>query len=61
MRKWRAKRSSVLCPPNMPPKPPVATLAECASAPPDPEYLKLLLPYREAIQKLALAARKLSS
>ena len=46
---------------NMPPKPPGATLAECASAPPDPEYLKLLLPYREAIQKLALAARKLSS
>jgi hypothetical protein len=27
--------------------------------PPDPEYLKLLLPYGEAIQKLALAARKL--
>ncbi len=26
---------------------------------PDPEYLKLLLPYGEAIQKLALAARKL--
>jgi hypothetical protein len=27
--------------------------------PPDPEYLKLLLPYGEAIQKLVLAARKL--
>jgi len=27
--------------------------------PPDPEYLKLLLPYGEMIQKLALAARKL--
>ena len=27
--------------------------------PPDPEYLKLLLPCGEAIQKLALAARKL--
>src|SRR5580658_3100717 len=27
--------------------------------PPDPEYLKLLQPYGEAIQKLALAARKL--
>jgi hypothetical protein len=27
--------------------------------PPDPEYLKLLLPYGEAIQKLALGARKL--
>ena len=27
--------------------------------PPDPEYLKLLLPYGEVIQKLALAARKL--
>ncbi len=27
--------------------------------PPDPEYLKLLLPYSEVIQKLALAARKL--
>jgi hypothetical protein len=27
--------------------------------PPDPEYLKLLTPYAEAIQKLALAARKL--
>ncbi len=27
--------------------------------PPDPEYLKLLLPYGEKIQKLALAARKL--
>jgi Domain of unknown function (DU1801) len=27
--------------------------------PPDPEYLKLLKPYGEAIQKLALAARKL--
>lgn len=26
---------------------------------PDPEYLKLLAPYSEAIQKLALAARKL--
>ena len=26
---------------------------------PDPEYLKLLLPYGEAIQKLALAARRL--
>jgi hypothetical protein len=26
---------------------------------PDPEYLKLLLPYGETIQKLALAARKL--
>jgi Domain of unknown function (DU1801) len=26
---------------------------------PDPEYLNLLLPYGEAIQKLALAARKL--
>ena len=26
---------------------------------PDPEYLKLLLPYGEVIQKLALAARKL--
>jgi hypothetical protein len=26
---------------------------------PDPAYLKLLLPYGEAIQKLALAARKL--
>jgi hypothetical protein len=27
--------------------------------PPDPEYLKLLLPYPELIQSLALAARKL--
>ena len=27
--------------------------------PPDPEYLKLLRPYGEAIQELALAARKL--
>jgi hypothetical protein len=27
--------------------------------PPDPEYLALLLPYGEAIQELALAARKL--
>jgi len=27
--------------------------------PPDPEYLKLLLPYGEVIQKLALATRKL--
>ena len=27
--------------------------------PPDPEYLKLLLPYGQAIQKLALAAREL--
>jgi hypothetical protein len=27
--------------------------------PPDPEYLKLLLPYGEVIQKIALAARKL--
>ena len=27
--------------------------------PPDPEYLRLLRPYAEAIQKLALAARKL--
>jgi hypothetical protein len=27
--------------------------------PPDPEYLRLLLPYPEAIQKLALAARNL--
>ena len=27
--------------------------------PPDPRYLKLLLPYSEAIHKLALAARKL--
>jgi hypothetical protein len=27
--------------------------------PPDPEYRKLLLPYGEAIQQLALAARKL--
>jgi hypothetical protein len=27
--------------------------------PPDPEYLKLLLPYGEVIEKLALAARKL--
>ena len=27
--------------------------------PPDPEYLRLLLPYGEAIHKLALAARKL--
>lgn len=27
--------------------------------PPDPEYLKLLAPYGEPIQKLALAARKL--
>jgi hypothetical protein len=27
--------------------------------PPDPEYLKLLRPYGEVIQKLALAARKL--
>ena len=27
--------------------------------PPDPEYLKLLKPYGETIQKLALAARKL--
>ena len=27
--------------------------------PPDPEYLKLLLPYPEMIQRLALAARKL--
>ena len=27
--------------------------------PPDPEYLKLLAPYGEAIQKLALAAREL--
>jgi hypothetical protein len=27
--------------------------------PPDPEYLKLLLPYGEGIQKLALAVRKL--
>ena len=27
--------------------------------PPDPEYLKLLLPYGETIEKLALAARKL--
>jgi hypothetical protein len=26
---------------------------------PDPEYLRLLIPYGEAIQKLALAARKL--
>ncbi len=26
---------------------------------PDPEYLKLLVPYGEVIQKLALAARKL--
>jgi len=27
--------------------------------PPDPEYLKLLLPYDEVIRKLALAARKM--
>lgn len=27
--------------------------------PPDPEYLRLLLPYGEVIQKVALAARKL--
>jgi hypothetical protein len=27
--------------------------------PPDPDYLRLLLPYSEEIQKLALAARKL--
>jgi hypothetical protein len=27
--------------------------------PPDPEYLKLLLRYREVVQRLALAARKL--
>lgn len=27
--------------------------------PPDPEYLRLILPYGEAIQKLALATRKL--
>jgi len=27
--------------------------------PPDPEYLQLLLPYPEAIQKLALAARNM--
>ena len=27
--------------------------------PPDPEYLKLLVPYGEVIQKLALAARRL--
>jgi hypothetical protein len=28
-------------------------------SPPEPEYRKLLLPYREVIQKLARAARKL--
>jgi len=35
------------------------TLAQVRIRPPDPEYLRLLQPYGEAIQKLALAARKL--
>jgi hypothetical protein len=40
-------------------EPPAGYTGRVRLRPPDPEYLKLLLPYGEAIQKLALSARKL--
>ncbi len=40
-------------------RPPVGYTGQMHPHPPDPEYLKLLLPYGVVIQKIALAARKL--
>ena len=55
--RWLSDQNSNLQPFDN--RPPVGYTGQMHLRPPDPEYLKLLLPYGEVIQKIALAARKL--